>query len=126
MEVDPARKREEDQRDDLERGHREGDREVAEHEERARNRSSEQFPLGAVLAVDDHAESGEHRVQRDEQADGADGDEGLVRRPGVQRLLQRRRDHEREQHRRHERNEQLARRPRGQLKPPARERCEGG
>ena len=53
----------------------ERDDQVAEHEQRPRDRRGEQLAPGAALAVDDHAEAGEHRVQRDQQADGADRDE---------------------------------------------------
>src|SRR5204862_523046 len=53
-----------------------------------------------------------------------DRDEGLVARAGVQRRFQRRSDHEREHDRRQERDEQLARRARGQLETAPREGCE--
>ena len=73
-EVDSPRDGESDERRYLQAGYREGDNEVAEHEQPARHRCGEQLPLGAALPVDDHAESEEERVQRDEQPDRADRD----------------------------------------------------
>ena len=129
-EVDLPRDCEPDQRRDLEAGDRERDDEVAEHEQRARHRRRQQLALGAALAVDDHAEAEEERVQRHQQADRADRDVRLVACRGVQRGFQRRRDHECEQHRRQQRHDELARRARGQREAAACERaqrvCAGG
>ena len=75
----PRATRDGDQHADLKRGDGERDDEVAEHEQRARDRGGEQLALGAVLAVADHADPGEHRVERDQQPERADGDERLVR-----------------------------------------------
>jgi hypothetical protein len=77
-ETDATRDRDDDQRHDLESRYRYGNRKVAEHEEGPRHRCREQLALGAVLAVHDHGQAREHRVQRDQQADRADRDEGLV------------------------------------------------
>ena len=86
------------------------------------NRRREQLPARAAFLIDEDADSGEHRVQRDQQSDRADRDVRLVARTRVQRLLQRRRDHECEENRREQRNEELARRPRGEREPSGRER----
>ena len=124
VEVDAAGEGHADQDADLERRHAERDDQVPEHEQRARHRRGQQLALGAGLAVDDHAEPGEHRVQRDQQADRAGGDERLVRAARVERVLQRGRDHEREQDRGQQRHDQLARCADGELETAARERRE--
>jgi hypothetical protein len=100
---------------DLQGGEGERDREVAEREERPRDRSGEQIALGDVVAVDDHADPGEHRVDGNQEPDRADGDKRLVADTGVQRLPERRSDHEREQDRHRQRHEQLVEAARGQL-----------
>jgi hypothetical protein len=80
--------------------------------------------LCAVLAVDEHADPGEHRVQRDQQTDGAGGDECLVGSARVQSLFERRCDHEGEQNRGEQRHDQLAWCARAELEAAARQRCE--
>jgi len=57
---------------------------------------------GAGLAVENDADAGEHAVQRDEEADGADGGEAHVVQAGNRRADRRECgcDHEREQDRR--------------------------
>src|SRR5439155_9691560 len=82
----------------------------------------EQLALRAGLSVNDHAQSREHRVERNEEPDRPHGDERLVRRARMQRLFQGGRDHEREQDGGQQRNEQLARRPNRELRPTPRER----
>ena len=57
--MDSPRDGEPNERRDLQPGYREGDDEVAEHEECARHRRGEQLALSAALPVDDHAESEE-------------------------------------------------------------------
>ena len=99
VEVDAARAGDTEQDADLQRGDGERDDEVREHEQRSRDRRGEELPLRTRLAIDEHADPGEHRVQRDQQADRAGGDVRLVRRARVQRLLERRGDHECEQDR---------------------------
>ena len=126
MEGDPACDGDRDQHTDLEAGDRERDEEVAEHEQSARDRRGEQLALGAVLAVADHAEPGEHRVQRDQQAECADRDERLVGDAGVECLLEGWGDHEREQDRREERHDELAGSARGELEAAPRQGREPG
>jgi hypothetical protein len=122
--MDSPRERDPDQHADLERGGRQRNKQVADYEQPAWNRRCQQFGLCAADAVDYDAQPGEHRVQRNQEADRPDRDEGLVARARLQRRLQRRRDHEREHDRRYERDEQLARGARGELEATSREGCE--
>jgi hypothetical protein len=80
--------------------------------------------LSAAFAVDDHTEPGEHGVQRDQEADRAGGDEGLVGGAGVERLFERWCDHEREQDRREQGHDQLAGGADAELESSRRERSE--
>ena len=83
-----------------------------EHEQRSRDRRGEQLLLRAAVAVDDHAQAGEDRGQRNEQSDGPDGHESDVVDVGVQpaeRLAQGGGDHGGEQDRGQQRDGDLAR-----------------
>ena len=126
VEVGAAQRGRDDQHDDLERGDHQGDGEVGEHDQRAAHRRGQQVAAGAALAVDDDADAGEHAVQRDEQADGADRGEAHVVEAGDRRAdrRERGRDHEREQHGRQQRHEQLPRRAGAEREPAAGERRE--
>src|SRR5262249_59826849 len=102
--------RDRDQDGDLDRRYEQGDHEVPEQQERARDRRREQFALGAILTVDDHAQAGEDGRQGDEQSHGADRDERLVVDVGTEAPeggLQRGRDHQGEQHRGQQGNQDL-------------------
>ena len=73
-----------DEGDDLEGADRDRDGQVAEHHERSGDRRGEEVSLAAALAIDDHADAAEHAAERDEQADGSDGDKAqIVDRPPV-------------------------------------------
>jgi hypothetical protein len=80
--------------------------------------------LGAAFAVDDHAEPGEHRVEWDQEADRAGGDEGLVGGAGVERLFERGCDHDREQDRGEQGHDQLAGGANAELESSCRQRRE--
>jgi hypothetical protein len=124
VEVDPPHHRERDEHTDLKSRRRYRDDEVPEDEQRPVDRCGQQLALRTALAVDDHTEPGEHRVQGDQQAERADGDERLVARTRVQRLLECGRDDEREQDGREKRHDELPRSARGQRQPPRGERGE--
>ena len=114
--------------DDLERGDHQGHGEVREHDQRAAHRRGQQVAAGAALPVDDDADAGEHAVQRDQQADRADRGEAHVVEAGDRRADRRERgcDHEREQHGRQQRHEQLPRCSGAEREAAARERRERG
>ena len=118
-----------DQHDDLERGdQRARPRGCANTISGRRDRRGQQVAAGAGLAVDDHADAGEHAVQRDQQADRADGDEAHVVEAAdpSDRSRERRRDHEGEQDRREQRDEQLPRCAGAEREPASGERGERG
>ena len=104
------------ERPQLEGAHRQGDGEVAEHDERPGHRRGQQITPGAALPVDDHADAGEHAVDGNEEPHGPDGHEAhVVDAPdGTRHLGQRRGDDDAEQDRRHEGDDDLAGRPGGE------------
>jgi hypothetical protein len=80
-------------------------------------------------AVDDDPQTGEHRAQRDEQADGAERHERQVvdrRVEAAEGVAQRGRDHESEEDRSHQRDDDLPRRVRAERDAAAREGGECG
>ena len=103
--------------DRLDGGEHERDEHVCEHQIPAWDRRREQLALGSAVAIDEHAQGGEDAAERDHEPDRTDADErGVVhvrvKAPG--RLLERRREDQREQRRAEERHGDLTRRPRGQ------------
>jgi hypothetical protein len=76
----------------------------------------------------DDADAGEHAVQRDQEADGADGGEAHVVEAGNRRADRRERrcDHEREQDGRQQGHDQLPRCAGAEREPAPRECCERG
>src|SRR5215468_6051669 len=88
---------------------RDGDGHVAEHDQAAGDGGGEQFAAGAAGPVDDHADACERAGERDEQADGADDDEGGVAAASGDHLGKCRGDDQGEQQRGDQRREDLAR-----------------